>query len=48
MNPPTYRKEVQQFIVNYYWDMWTSISHTLAPIPRIMFNKIKWTKTVEN
>ena len=33
MKPPTYQKEVRQFIsvVNYYYNMWSGRSYTLAP-----------------
>ena len=36
MNPPTYRKEVQNFIgvINYYRSMWPRQSHMLAPLTR--------------
>ena len=41
MNPPTYRKQVQQFIgvVNYYRNMWPRRSHTLSPLTKITSKK---------
>ena len=48
MNPPTYQKQVQTFIgvINYYFDMWPSQSHTLAPLTRLASIKwkFKWTQ----
>ena len=48
MNPPTPRKEVQQFIclVNYYCNMWARCSHMLLNLTKITSNKVKlkWTK----
>ena len=48
MVPPTSRKELQKFIgvINYYCDMWTRRSHTLAPLTKLMFIKrnFKWKK----
>ena len=43
IEPPTSQNILQQFIdvVNYYWDMWPSRSHTLAPLTRITSNKKK-------
>ena len=48
MNPPTYRKEVRQFIivVNFYRDMWARRLHMLATLTKITSSKVnsKWTK----
>ena len=37
MEPPTYRKEVPNFIrvINYYRNMWPRWSHTLAPLTKM-------------
>ena len=37
MKPPIYRKEVQKFIgiINYYHNMWSRRSHTLAPLTKL-------------
>ena len=46
MAPPTSQKEVQNFIgvINYYCDMWSRQSHTLAPLTKLSYikRKIKW------
>ena len=48
MNPPTFQKEVQNsmFVANCYRNMLPRWSHTLAPLTKLMSNKIKfkWTK----
>ena len=48
MKPPTYQKEVHQFIgvVNYYYGMWSRRSHTLEPL--INITSIKVLSIVEN
>ena len=52
MKPPTYLKEVRNFIgvVNYYRDMWARRFHTLAPLTKIKSSKVKfkWNKTEQD
>ena len=52
MKPLTYRKEVRQFIgvLNYYRNMWSRLSHTLAPLTKITPSKVKfkWNKTKQD
>ena len=42
MGSPTFRKESLRFIgvINYYRDMWPRGSHTLAPLTKIIPNKV--------
>ena len=44
IKPPTKRKELRKFIgmINYYRDMWTKRSETLAPLTRLCSKKNKW------
>ena len=48
MKPSTSQKEVQKFIgvINYYLNMWPRQSHTLAPLPRLIYikRKFQWTQ----
>ena len=48
MKPPTYQKEVRQFlcVLNHYHNMWARRSHLLAPLTNITSCKVKfkWTK----
>ena len=43
MNPPTSRKQLQNFIgvINYNHNMWPRRAHMLAPLTRL--TSIKWT-----
>ena len=44
MKPPTYQKEVHQFVgvLNYYRGIWARRSHTLAPLTNITSRKVKF------
>ena len=52
MKPPTYWKEIRQFIgvVNYYRDIWEIFSHALVPLSHLLPSKVefKWTKTEQD
>ena len=52
MKPPTYRKEVQNFIgvINYYRNMWPRGSYTLASLTRFssIKRKYKWTQVKQD
>ena len=52
MNPPTFRKEVRNFIgvINYYGNMWPRWSHTLAHLTILMSIKrnIKWVQVEQD
>ena len=43
MKPKTHQKKVCQFIdvINYYHNMWSRRSHTLAPLTNIHSSKVK-------
>ena len=52
MDPPTSRKEVQNFIgvINFYWDMWPRRSQRLAPLTRLNYikRKFKWAQVEQD
>ena len=52
MKPHTFQKEVRNFMseINYYPDMWTVRSHTLAPltISTSIKRKFEWTQVEQD